>query len=63
MAKVRKPSLHEELVAYKKRSRAQDERALASGKISAEELFKRNFFFEGLDFTKARVIRTAGRKR
>jgi hypothetical protein len=63
MAKVRKPSLHEELVAYKKRSRARDERALASGKISAEELFKRNFIFDGLDFGKARIIRTAGRKR
>ena len=47
MAKVCKPSLHEELVAYERLSRAQDERALASGKISAEELFKRNFFFEG----------------
>lgn len=63
MAKVRKPSLHEKRVAYKGRSRAQDERALASGKISAEELFKRNFFFEGLDFTKVRIIRTPGRKR
>ncbi len=63
MAKVRRPSLHEKLVAYKMPSRAQEERALASGKISDEELFKRNFFFEGLDFTKARIIRTAGRKR
>jgi hypothetical protein len=62
-AKVCKPSLHAELVAYERLSRAQDERALASGKISAEEPFKRNFFFEGLDFTKVRIIRTAGRKR
>lgn len=34
-----------------------DERALKSGKVSAEELFKRNFFFEGLDLRKARIIR------
>lgn len=61
MAKVRKPSLHDRLVAYKKRSRARDVGALASGKISAEELFKRNFFFEGLDFSKVRIIRAASR--
>ena len=63
MAKLRKPSLHGRLVAYKKRSRAKDERALTSGKISAEGLFKRNFFFEGLDFSKARIVRSARRKR
>jgi hypothetical protein len=40
-----------------------DERALKSGEVSAEELFKRNFFFEGLDFKKARIIRsTSSRK-
>ena len=54
---ARKPSLHDELSAHKKRSRAMDERALKSGKVSAEELFKRNFFFEGLDLRKARIIR------
>ncbi len=55
---AKKPSLHEELSAHKKRSRAMDERALRSGKVSVEELFKRNFFFEGLDFRKARIIRS-----
>lgn len=54
---ARKPSLHDALSAHKKRSRAKDERALKSGKVSAEELFKRNFFFEGLDLRKARIIR------
>jgi hypothetical protein len=54
---ARKPSLHEERSARKRRSRAMDERALKSGKVSAEELFKRNFFFEGLDLRKARIIR------
>jgi len=55
---ARKLSLHEELSAHKKRSRAMDERALKSGKVSAEDLFKRNFFFEGLDFRNARIIRS-----
>ncbi len=54
---ARKPSLHKELYARKRRARAMDERALKSGKVSAEELFKRNFFFEGLDFRKARIVR------
>ena len=59
---ARKLSLHDERSAHKKRSRAIDERALKSGKVSAEELFKRNFFFEGLDFRKARIIRYAGKR-
>ena len=55
---ARKQSLHAQLSAHKKRSRAMDERALKAGKVSAETLFKRNFFFEGLDFRKVRIIRS-----
>lgn len=41
----------------KQESRERDERMLANGEITVEELSKRNGFFSALDHFKARIVR------
>ena len=47
----------------KQEARDRDERLLASGEVTAEELNKRNGFFSALDFSQARIVRWSSRVR
>jgi hypothetical protein len=44
----------------KQLSREQDEADLKSGKVTKEELSKRNGFFSSLDFKNAKIVRRSG---
>ena len=41
----------------KKEARARDERLVASGQVSAQQVAKRNGLFSALDPSKARIVR------
>ena len=41
----------------KQEARDRDERLLASGEVTAEELARRNNLFSNLDFSRARIVR------
>lgn len=46
-----------ERIKEKQRAREEDDRALASGEITREELWRRNSFFGALDLSKWKIVR------
>jgi hypothetical protein len=60
--KKEKMTLGERLAAWKRARRAKDERDLKAGCITKEQLFEKNFFFHGIDFSKAKIIRKPARR-
>lgn len=51
----------QERAAEKARAREQDEEDLKSGKVTPEQLSKRNGFFSSLDLRNARIVRPRGK--
>jgi hypothetical protein len=57
-----KMTLGERLAAWERGGRAKDERDVKSGRITEEQVFEKNFFFHGIDFSKAKIIRKPSRR-